>query len=183
MTDTQPEAQSATTAQPAAGKKTKADMAAMGVRVEAKKSKTKLYIGGGVGFLFILILIWGLQPNKGSPNFGLCKTYVELSVPYPETLRFLDLFERKLFVRMQYSYVDSYGQTIFFPIVCQFARDENGVKYLESVNVNRDKSHPLEEQERIDNFNKTMGVGLYDKYKPSLLRPPKLPKNIANYKK
>ncbi|MAH05341.1 MAG: hypothetical protein CL561_07265 [Alphaproteobacteria bacterium] len=182
MTENQPKQQSDKPAK-SANKKTKADMAALGVRVEAKKSKKKLYIGGGVCLVFALIMYWGLKPIKASPNYGVCKTYVELSVPYPHTLKFMDLYDRKLFVRMKYSYVDPYGQTIFFPITCQFARDENGRKYLEKVDVNRDKSHPLEEQDKIDSFNNTMGVGLFGTYKPDLVRPPKIPKRISKYKR
>lgn len=164
-------------------KKTKADMAAHGVKVEKKPSYMKFYLGGAGALLFLFILFMGLQPTKGSPNYGICRTYIELSVPYPHTLKFVDLVDRKLLVRVTYSYIDSYGQTIFFPITCKFARDENGKKFLESVDVNRDKSHPLEEQERIDEFNKSFGIGLFGKYEPNRIKPPKIPKKITDFKK
>ena len=164
-------------------KKTKADMAAHGVKVEKDKSKKKLYIGGAVTLFVLFFGFWVMQPSKASMNFGICKTYIELNVPYPHTLRFMDLRDRKLFVRMTYSYIDAYGQTIFFPITCKFDRDENGSKFLDSVDVNRDKSHPLEDEDRIAEFNKSFGIGLFQKYEPILLRPPRMPKNIINYRK
>jgi len=166
-----------------AAKKTKADMAAHGVKVEKDKSKKMLYIGGAVSLLVGAFVVWALQPAKASMNFGICKTYIELNVPYPHTLKFMDLYDRKLLVRMTYSYVDAYGQTIFFPITCKFDRDENGRKFLDSVDVNRDKSHPLEDEYRIEEFNKSFGIQLFQKYEPSLLRPPRMPKNIIHYRK
>jgi hypothetical protein len=164
-------------------KKTKADMAAHGVKVEKSKSNKKIYWGGAGTVAFALIMVWGLQPSKASMNFGICRTYIELNVPYPHTLKFMDLYDRKLLVRMTYSYIDAYGQTIFFPITCKFDRDEQGRKYLEDVDVNRDKSHPLEDENRLAEFNKSLGIQLFQTYKPALNRPPKMPKNIINYKK
>jgi|TARA_R110002126_G_scaffold13118_1_gene55789 hypothetical protein len=164
-------------------KKTKADLAAHGVKVEKSKSNKKFYLGGAGALLVGLVLVWGLQPTKASMNYGICKTYIELNVPYPHTLKFMDLIDRKLLVRMTYSYIDAYGQTIFFPITCKFDRDEQGRKYLDSVDVNRDKTHPLEDEERLAEFNKSFGIQLFQTYKPALIRPPKMPKNIINYKK
>jgi hypothetical protein len=163
--------------------KTKADLAAHGIKVDKKKSNMKLYLGGVGALLFAGVMVWGLQPNRASANYGLCKTYIELSVPYPHTLRFMDLKERRGTIRMIYSYIDPYGQTIFFPITCNFERDENGRKRLASVKVNRDKAHPLESAEMLSEFNKLFGIGLFKVYPPDTTRPPRLPKKITNYRK
>lgn len=163
--------------------RTKAEMASHGVKLKAdKKPKTKYIIGGAL--LFIVGAYFLFKPYPASQLYGICKTYIELSVPYPHTLQYADLSDRGMSIRFQYAYIDPYGQKITFPIQCNFAVNEQTQKvHLADVKVNRDRPHPLEDENLIKAFNKNLDVDLFSLYQPDLTWPNYISHDIRQYKR
>src|ERR1700761_8351979 len=79
---------------------------------KTKKELRKLYarIGYGVLFVLTIIIYLGLAPIQTTIQFGICRTFVELQLRFPETLYVssLEVYERTW--RMYYTYTGSSGE-------------------------------------------------------------------------
>ncbi len=138
--------------------------------------------------LIAFLAWWGMQPVYlvGSPLFGLCRTYIELTIPYPERLEFVDLidnFDGK--VAVDYIYTDGFGENLYTSAICVFKPDpQTGVPIMTSFRYRRgstDRSFRFmaEEDQAVAAFNKTIPAVLLD---PPDLRILALPKDIKEYK-
>lgn len=139
---------------------TKTNAAIPGLRIKPQKKKTlkerlRKWRNTIIGvFLFLMFLIWfGMQPIKGTIHVGICRVFVERTLKYPPTFRFVqyDLFQNAH--RIYYTFMGPFGETRSNLAECTFDHDpQTGYPVLKGVNINRS---PVD-QVQIDTFNKTI---------------------------
>lgn len=132
-----------------------------------KKAKIiKRSILGFAAFVALLVF-WGAQPIRGTLQYGVCKTFVELRLRYPQTFRLSLLTNFDQSLRLYFTYVDAYGEKKMDLVECTFRPDpqsDTGFS-LDSIAYNR-KYIP---QEEIDLFNQSIDV--FAHYTPDLIIP------------
>ena len=142
-----------------------------------KRRKKWLMIGGSAVVLFFLAVF--LTPPFGSIRYGICKTYVELNDPYPQSLQFVQAEEIGTAVILDYNRIDSFGQRTLNQIRCIFNEDPR-IVLLTRIDVNgRNEKSPLESEDLIKKFN--TGIPALIARNPSLVLPDGLPRNIKDY--
>ncbi len=118
-----------------------------------KKKYTRLYILV-FAVLFSLFLAWGFAPVQGSIQYGICKVFIEKQVSYPLYMDIISVLERPSDVRIDYTVVNEFGDTLFNSMTCVFRPDPVTGIALSGVLLNRQK---LDQQE-IATFNATIPV-------------------------
>lgn len=131
-----------------------------------KRRRLKIRIVAGL-ILFLTVLIWyGMQPFKGDANYGICRTFAELRVAYPHTIKILSYENYGGAWKIFYSFIGEYGEQKSNYIDCTFTvNPANGQRELKEVKINR-RSIPKEELRR---FNLSIPGVL--KGKPNLVVP------------
>ncbi len=85
-----------------------------------------------LGYLFSRLFI----PYQGHQTFAICKTFLELNVEYPSTLRLNESVTRGgNKVRIWFSHIDGFGQYKIQQIECIYGPDETLPYVLESVAI------------------------------------------------
>lgn len=149
------------------------------------QKKRKLYIWGGVT-VFVLLLSTMFMSPRGSLQYGICKTFVELSEPYPLEVRPLSVDDFVPIggpVKINYKKIDPFGIESVNTIECTFKRDAAGQATTELLKVDiNGKSRPYiaESPEYIARFNK--GLSAFGSYRPDLILPDSTLDNISEYK-
>jgi len=118
--------------------------------LKEKLFTTKVIIWGVVGFAvfsIILLTVQSMMPRQGNIVYGMCARFLELQVPFPETIEQKDIELYRKGVRINYTHYDGFGEYRLEMIECSFLQDpERGVQ-LESVLFNYVK--PSTYNERI----------------------------------
>ncbi len=140
-----------------------------------KQRNVRLAVAGG-GLLLVALIYYGIQPIKGSVNFGICRTYVEQNATYPTEIKYISLLERGGEVRIEYLLVNEFGQYESKTINCQFRSDPQTGIALADVIINRQKEPPA----RIDRFN--LGMPALLEYPMDLVSPGILPDDIKVFR-
>lgn len=130
-----------------------------------KVLKKRLKIGGAVLAVLSVLIYLGLQPLKGKMEYGLCRTYVELTLKYPPTLQISEVAEFDKAMRVYYTYIDPFGQYRKDMAECMFKTNEYGQLYIADLKINRIP----EPQDRIAKFNATIPIVVAQK--PDLVIP------------
>ncbi len=146
-------------------------------------AKQKAIKWGAIGFavLVALVTLLAFFPNFGTMRFGLCRTYLELQEPYPQSLLIMGAYEYGDIAYINYKKVDPFGLESMMDIQCTFGVDEAGWLFLKSVDINgKKKIYPQEEKSRVEKFNKT--IMAIDAYRPSLRMPWDIPNDIKEYR-
>lgn len=130
--------------------------------------------------LFVLLLsyavYWLFKPFQGTLAFGICKTFLELNVPYPETLHLSEaLTLRDGSIKLWYTHIDAFGEYRMEYFQCAYKADETtGATVLAQVKHNR-----LEmAQEKIDLFN--LVIPYLVSNPPDLTMPTPLPDSLRD---
>ncbi len=86
-----------------------------------KKKKKNRIIAVGLVVSFIgYIVWWGTQPFKASAEYGICRTLLELQVPYPHTIYVSELkFQRSGGMKLWYSHIDAFGEYRLESFICK----------------------------------------------------------------
>lgn len=145
------------------------------------QKKKKLYWGGGLGFLGLVIMI-GMVPMQGSMRYGICRTYVELSELYPEQIKFLSVEDGDP-VKIFYKKVDPFGADSVNAIECFFKRDSAGnfLDEISKIDINgKFRTYEAEKAENIKRFN--TGIPAIIQNPPDLTLPDFSQDNISQYK-
>lgn len=148
--------------------------------VRPKKRSKKPFIIGGVIFMVIALIIISLIPKKGGIYYGLCKSFVELNDPYPQSLEWVMAYESGTAVILDYNKTDAFGARTLNQIRCFFKDGGNNKIELDRVKVNGKTDAPLGNQTNIDRFNR--GIIALIKHPPDLTLPSGLPQNVKDYK-
>jgi hypothetical protein len=117
-----------------------------------KRFGTKSKVALGVFSVIGIILYYGMQPIIGTPRYGVCRTFIELQLPYPETLQINTAEESALAVRIYFSHIDAFGSSRLNMIECEYKTDPRLGLILAAVHINR---QPIP-QEELTMFNFTV---------------------------
>ncbi len=130
-----------------------------------------------LGLFVIYIVWWGLKPFKSSAEYGICRTFLELSIPYPHTLNVGEIkILRDGGMRLWYSYIDAFGEY----------RGENFTCYLQPDPEKPGKVKLTEIKFRKINMNATQIASLnnaliYFEENPLIMNwPVPLPNNLSD---
>lgn len=119
--------------------------------------RERLQIGGiSLGALVVLVLIVMavIHKDKGTIMFGVCKTFVELSITYPETLSVSEVEQYARAVRIFYSYTDAFGTHKSEFVECAFHNVPGKGAQLTTILLNRKDI----DKETIDEFNQSISA-------------------------
>lgn len=114
-------------------------------RAANKKKLTKqgMILAGVVTFGFFVS--WLFAPFQGGVPYGICKTFLELQVKYPQTLQLSTVdqtLKKGMAVRIWFTQLDPYGEYRLEPIECLFRPDPVMGAALEKVTINRIEVDP-----------------------------------------
>lgn len=146
-------------------------------RQDKKRRDTKRYIALGILGVVGLVVWYGFQPIKGPIQVGICRTFAELNLTYPETFRLYgtEQFERSW--RLYYTYIGPFGENSANMIECRFANDPRRGLVLDHVLLNRVEM----DAQTIEAFNKTIPIVLA--YKPNQIIPGAAGDSLVGLKK
>jgi hypothetical protein len=133
-------------------------------KVVTPQQKKRRRIGWGVfGLCFVWFMWWGFQSPKGTIQFGVCRTFLELNVRYPQTIYFssVEVFDKSL--RMYYTYIDPYGSHRSEMMEC----DYRPFNMLNLEDVKRDRVSV--DHRTVVAFNRTVPAIVH--YRPNLVLP------------
>ncbi|MFA7276855.1 MAG: hypothetical protein WC043_08640 [Pseudobdellovibrionaceae bacterium] len=146
-----------------------------------KKYKKFLWLGG-ITFLVISYYFLSL-PAQGTMGYGVCKVFVELTEPYPQSIKILSVFDFRKKIRMTYKKFDTFGNEQVNEIECYFKIDGAGniTNYLDKVDINgKDRAYIVEDPIFVEKFNKT--VPALEANPPDLTLPYYKLEDIKTYK-
>lgn len=105
-------------------------------KLQKKKRFKKIAILSGVLF-FCYIVYWGLAPFQGTVGFAVCKTFLELNLSYPSTLRISEVnYLRDGSIRLWFTHIDAFGSYRMEPFQCFYKPDEaTGAILLEKIKI------------------------------------------------
>ncbi len=84
----------------------------------------------GAAALLILILAVSCTSAQGTIRYGICKTFLELHIDYPLTMRISEVREQQDYARIHFTHLDSFGQYRSSRIECYFEEDRNSAVRL-----------------------------------------------------
>lgn len=108
---------------------------------EKKKIKKKKNMKRAMqlaGVLFFIYVLWFLfKPTKATEEYAICKTLLELYVPYPPTIYVSEIASTKDgAMKIWYTHTNAFGEFRMEPFECKLGRDENGQAYLSRLRFN-----------------------------------------------
>ena len=112
---------------------------------KAKKKKTKRIILLTFVLLISYALWFLLKPFQASAEFGICKTFLELTLPYPHTLYVSEINSlRDGTMRLWYSHTDPFGEHRMESFHCKFVNDpETGlVQRVDEIRMSKVNMDP-----------------------------------------
>ena len=133
---------------------------------------------GGIAFTIIALFTWAgfylFAPYKAGITYGICKTYLELNVQFPQDLRISTVDDLGSSVRIWYTQVDAFGEYRMESIHCHYRADEVTGAALDKITINRREVNPA----RVTEFNKILPVIINSP--PDLTIPYPLPDSLEN---
>ena len=125
----------------------------MALDIKSLKDKfftTKNIVIGVVAFIvlsLILMIISASTPAKGNILYGMCSKFLEMQLPFPETIQQKEIELYAAGVRIYYTHLDGFGEYRLEMVECAFNQHpERGVQ-MKDVFFNYVK--PATEKERI----------------------------------
>jgi len=141
-----------------------------------KRKNRRNMILGGICF-FILIVWWGLQPQRGGMEFGICRTFAELQEAYPTTMQMKSVENFDQALRLYYTVIDPFGNQQSKMVECVLVPDAQLGYYMESASFNR---KPFEDQAYLDRFS--LSIPSIIAAEPDLVIPPRYGDNLMDLK-
>lgn len=141
---------------------------------ETKPSSDKLIVYGSIGFaLLVLVLImFSCGPKKGTMMFGICRTFLEFQVSYPETIDHILVEQYERAVRIYFTQIDAFGEYKQQTMECAYKQDPQRGWILDIVLLNRQKVDP----EKVKEFNSSLSAVIAAE--PDLTLPPPISSDI-----
>ncbi|MBK9586074.1 MAG: hypothetical protein KA099_00165 [Alphaproteobacteria bacterium] len=142
-----------------------------------KKKKQYKNIAKFVGFCLVFYLFYFLfAPFKGGLPYGICKTFIELNVTFPDTILLSEVSTiRNGGVRIWFTHIDSFGSYRLEPFVCMFAKDEkSGSLILAEAKVGKLSVDP----KLVERFN--FAIPYLVKSPPDLTLPMPIPDSLED---
>ncbi len=131
-----------------------------------------------IGFLSLLSygVYFLFKPFTGTLPYGICKTFLELNVPYPSTILLSEVnTTRNGGVRIWFTHIDSFGSYRLDSFICTFAKnEETGSFYLAEVKVGKLNIEPT----IVERFNSALPYLIANK--PDLTLPAPIPDSLED---
>ena len=111
---------------------------------------TKAIVIGASGFallFMVFIIVQSCTPKKGNILYGMCRSFLELQLPFPETITPKEVELYRKAVRINYTHLDGFGEYRLEMIECAFEQDPQRGVQLDNVLFNYVK--PVTSKERI----------------------------------
>jgi hypothetical protein len=131
----------------------------------------KLFAAGFTIFVLIIVLIsvFSCGPREGTILYGICKTYLEQNIPYPETIKPTNVEQYPSASRIYYTSIAPFGQFRLDQIECVYKTDAENTLQVDKVLFNRREEDP----EKVKKFNVSLAAIVAGK--PDLTLPEPLP--------
>ena len=125
------------------------------LRLRTQKRKRIILVAGCVFAIFLILVWWGVQPLRGSIQYGICKAFAELQQIYPTSMDVVqvEVFDKAM--RIYYMALDPYGNMRSTMVECRFRPDSRYGLALEKVSFDFDRK-PYNDQKAIAQFNKSI---------------------------
>lgn len=117
------------------------------------KLSEKEIIGGALGVVGLIIglAFWTTTlPSKGPIEFGVCRTFAELQLKYPHSLKVTTIDRFRNAHEIFYTFIDAFGMHRSNRIECTFTRGPEGQLQIASVSIN---GKPFTDREQINYYN------------------------------
>lgn len=126
--------------------------------------------GFGIFLLLVIVIsIFSCGPRKGTILYGICKTYLEQAIPYPETIKPTNVEQYPSATRIYYTSIDPFGQFKLEQIECVYAQDPNGNLLVQKILMNRQEV----DADKVKSFNESLSAIIAGK--PDLTLPEPMP--------
>lgn len=145
-------------------------------RTQKKKKQLKQFSLFMFFGLFSYLLYYLFAPFQGGITYGICKTYLELNLPYPDTLLLSEVvITRNGSVRLWFTHIDAFGSYRLDSFQCTFAVDEQTKNsYLAEVKMGKLNIDPNE----VERFN--VALPYLVKNPPDLTLPTAIPDSLES---
>lgn len=96
---------------------------------EQRRLKKKKNIKRGIIISVVLFFSYAVyflfKPYQASADYGICRTFLELVIPYPHTLYVseVDVLRKDRGMRLWYSHTDAFGEYRMEPFTCKLGQD------------------------------------------------------------
>ncbi|MFN3700805.1 MAG: hypothetical protein ACK4VI_04690 [Alphaproteobacteria bacterium] len=138
-------------------------------KIAERKKQFKRY-GIGAGFLLLIPLgFWLFKPFEQGMDYGICKTFIELITPFPQSIYYSEVVSFNDSIRVWYSQNDPFGQYRLQAVQCFFGPHEQYGMGLTRVTIGRREIDP----EIVQKFNNALPAIFA--YPPDLVYPIPLP--------
>lgn len=139
-----------------------------------KKQNFRLGIAAAIATPIVLFLWWMWTPYQAPLTYGICKTYLELNVQFPQGLRVSTVQDMGPSIRIWYTQTDASGAYRMENIQCFFKKDETRGTIMEKITMNRrEVAH-----EKVEDFNRVIRILVENP--PNLDYPPPLPDSLED---
>lgn len=104
--------------------------------LKEKATSTQGIITGAVSVLVLFVVVMIVQsctPRKGTILYGMCKSFLEVQIPFPETIEHSFVEQYRKAIRIYFTHTDPFGQYQMEYIECSFFQDAAKGVQLESV--------------------------------------------------
>lgn len=155
---------------------------------EAQRIRKKKTIFRSSGLaVFALFSYWVYTlfiPYQGVQPFGICRTFLELNVQYPDTLKLRETETFNSRIRIWFSHIDGYGQYKLQQIECMYKADDNLPYVLDSVLISNKLVNPERRElfevdiDKVRLFNKSVMPWIIN-YEMDLTLPWPVPNAIS----
>ena len=145
-------------------------------RTQQKKKQLKHFV------IFFTLVLFGygiyylLAPFKGGLSYCICKTFLELNVPYPETILLSEVvITRNGGVRIWFTHTDAFGSYRLDAFQCTFGVDEQTKQsYLAEVKMGKLNIDPIV----VERFN--LSIPYLVANPPDLTLPVPIPDSLES---
>ena len=165
----------------------------MAVKDTLMTREGKIGLGATIGLLLItLLLMKACEPRKGGILYGVCSAFLEQQLKYPELTQQHYVEQYAPGVRIYYTQVDGFGQSLFEYIECTFAQDErrglfmaaavfNTIKDVTKKTTIKNKGRLYRVQQKyIDHFNNSGSIQAIIASEPDLTLPVYVPFSLGD---
>lgn len=108
-------------------------------KLKEKLLSTRGLVTGTVVVILLLSIVFIVEscaPRKGSIIYGICSSFLEQQVTFPQSLNYTSVEQYPKAVRIYFTYTDAFGQYQFEFAECTFRQDPQQGVQLERVFFN-----------------------------------------------
>lgn len=100
-------------------------------------TKTLIYSSISFALLFVIVIIFqSCTPRQGNILYGMCLSFLELQLPFPETIEPKEIEFYRAGTRIYYTHLDGFGEYRLETIECTFRQDPDKGVQLENAYFN-----------------------------------------------